>query len=322
MKIRIRQFSALTRLTALETIRQPIFLLVTTACYLLIALMPVMITHTLGEGAKMTRDSALALQFVCAIILGGFAACSTLAREIRQGTAASILSKPVNREIFFLSKFTGVGLVLLLFAAGAIACTIMSARTAADDFILDWWSGAPLFGAIVTAYALAGLCNFLDRRSFSASAFSLLLVCIGTVFLGAGFIDRSGQPAFFGVAYSMKVLPAGILIAMAGLVFTGLAVGLATRLPTFPTLAICGLVLTLGLISDYTFGRHADHSLLASILYTLLPNWQHFWVADALAGDGSIPWTYVGWAGLYAGIYLCGILALGMLAFRAMDIEA
>src|SRR5437667_10526631 len=32
----------------------------------------------------------------------------------------------------------------------------------------------------------------------------------------------------------------------------------------------------------------------ASVLYTVVPNWQLFWLADALEGKNNIPWSYVG----------------------------
>ena len=46
-------------------------------CLAFIALLPVLITHTLGEGIKLVRDSALAIHFVCGLILGSYAACAS-----------------------------------------------------------------------------------------------------------------------------------------------------------------------------------------------------------------------------------------------------
>ena len=64
----------------------------------------------------------------------------------------------------------------------------------------------------------------------------------------------------------------------------------------------------------------AARSDLGAILYGLLPNWQHFWVADALNGNGRVPWGYVLRAGVYAALYAAAALAAGTLAFRRREI--
>ena len=67
--------------------------------------------------------------------------------------------------------------------------------------------------------------------------------------------------------------------------------------------------------------RRAASNPVAAWLYRLVPNWQNFWMADALTGGGTIPWAYVGQAALYAGWYLAGVLALGMLAFSRAEVK-
>lgn len=322
MKRHIRQFTSIARLTALEAVRQPIFLLMATACVVFIGLLPLLITHTLGEGGKLVRDSGLAFYFVCGLILGSYAACSSLTHEIRRGTAASILSKPVSREIFFLAKFAGVAAVMLFFAVTAVIATLMSTRVAEPLYSFDWWAGAPLLAAPLLAYVIAGLWNFFTQRPFVSAASVMLLVALVSAFAFAGFIDSDGHAVAFGSAYSWKILPVGTLIFFAMAVLTGLAMSLAIRLDTVPTLSICSVVFLVGLMSDYLFGRHAANSLLADFFYQVLPNWQHFWVTDALSGDGAIPWSYVARAAIYAGLYLAGILSLGLVAFRQLEVRA
>ena len=322
MKRHIRQFTSIARLTALEALRQPIFLLMATACVVFIGLLPLLITHTLGEGAKLVCDSGLAFYFVCGLILGSYAACSSLNHEIRRGTAASILSKPVSREIFFLAKFTGVASVMLFFSAAAAIATVMSTRVAEPPYSFDWWAGVPLLIAPLLAYVIAGLWNFLTQRPFVSAASVMLVVALVIAFVLAGFVDSEGKAVSFGSAYSWKIVPVSVLIFFAIAVLTGLALSLAIRLDTVPTLSVCSVVFLIGLMSDYLFGRHSAHSLLADFIYRILPNWQHFWVVDALSGDGAIPWSYVARAAVYAGLYLAGILSLGLIAFRQLEVRA
>jgi len=50
----------------------------------------------------------------------------------------------------------------------------------------------------------------------------------------------------------------------------------------------------------------------------LIPNWQFFWMADALAGKRTIPWSYVGWCAVYAASYIavCAVVAVNLFAGR------
>lgn len=319
---KLRQFFAVARLAALETIRQPIALLVATAGILLTALVPVLVTHTLGETERMARDSGLAAHFVCGLILGSYAASSALAHEIRRGTVSSVLSKPIGRSLFLLAKYFGIAAVMLVFSAGSALATLLSIRMAGPIYSVDWWAGAPLLAAPALAYAAAGTWNFFTRKPFVSTAFVLLLAILAAAFVAAALLGEEGQPIPFGSLYAWKVLPASALVTLAILVLAAVAVALATRLDTAPTLTLCSVLFIFGLMSDYLLGRHASSSAAAAVLYRVLPNWQHFWVVDALAGDGRVPWSYVANAAGYAGLYLAGILSLAMLAFRHMEVRS
>jgi len=59
----------------------------------------------------------------------------------------------------------------------------------------------------------------------------------------------------------------------------------------------------------------------ASVLYSVVPNWQLFWLADALEGKNQIPWSYVGRAFGYVVGYLGASLALGLLLFEERELS-
>jgi hypothetical protein len=58
-------------------------------------------------------------------------------------------------------------------------------------------------------------------------------------------------------------------------------------------------------MSDYLFGRVLESKTgdagfwgtigiwVSSVLYTIVPNWQLFWLSDALEKGRTIPWNYV-----------------------------
>jgi hypothetical protein len=119
-----------------------------------------------------------------------------------------------------------------------------------------------------------------------------------------------------------RLVPAGILILFALWVLAALALACSTRLDTIPTLAVCSAFFLIGLMSDYFFGRRADAGeWWASALYTVIPNWQLFWLADALSmGKSTFHWVYVGKAFAYAAAYAGAALAVGTALFEEREL--
>ena len=58
----------------------------------------------------------------------------------------------------------------------------------------------------------------------------------------------------------------------------------------------------------------------ASVLYTVLPNWQLFWLADALENEKKIPWPYVGQAFGYVLGYLGATLSVALVLFQDREL--
>ena len=76
----------------------------------------------------------------------------------------------------------------------------------------------------------------------------------------------------------------------------------------------------LGLISDYVFGRFASTSHLANIAWTVLPNLQTFWIADAIYENSAIPFKYITLAAGYSASYTAAILAAAIAIFQRRQI--
>ena len=140
-------------------------------------------------------------------------------------------------------------------------------------------------------------------------------------FVLISFFNKEGQVQPFAAGVDWRVAPAGLLILFALWILAGLALLCSTRLELISTLAICSGFFLLGLMSDYLFGARADKgSWWASILYTLLPNWQQLWMADALDAEKSIPWQYVGTAFAYVVTYVGASLAAALCLFEDREL--
>ena len=319
------QFTALAGLTALETMRQPICLILSTISLGLIAVLPVAIAHRFGESSKLIRDSALAIHLLSGLVLATYAASTTIVQEIRRGTVASILAKPVSRELFILAKFFGIALVMIFYSVMIGMATLISARSGAAAFHTDVWSAIPIVVAPVLAYLAAGAVNFFTQRPFSSNAFVIMFVGVTAAFIFTGFFTDEGALQSWGEGYQWRVIPASVLVTFAVLLLQAIATALSTRLQAIPALSICTVIFFIGLVSQYFFGRMADENVLANVAYRLLPDFQHFWMADALNMNGeeagTIPWSYIGKAAGYAGLYLGGLLLLTVCALRSMEIK-
>ncbi len=328
-------FLSITRLTLVEIPRQPALLLLSSTLLLLMASLPFLITHSLGETGKLQRDSNLALLFLGSLLLAVPAACGALGSELRKGRIGALLSKPLSRSSFLMAKFLGVAGVLLAFQIMAIQVTIMSDRASAIEFGVGWKFIVPIFVAALLAYVVAALLNFATRRPFVSSAFWLLLLFMSCAFIytlfleggGDGMIDHGGHshvdPAGVqAIPVRWDLLIAGILLSLAALMLQALALLCALKLPTLPALSLCSGFFLLGLMSDYLLAERAEQMLWAKVLHGILPNWQHFWMADALTGGGSIPLSYLLPATFYALCWAGGILLLAMAFFERMELQA
>ena len=321
MSAKTRQLLLLARLTALETLRQPICLLLTVLCLLLMSLLPLTVAYEFGEEAKLVRDSALAIHFLFGLLIGGYAACSALSKEIRSGTASTVLSKSVGRSTFFLAKLTGIVWVVGLFSLLAALGTLLSDRAAARLYLVDERAARLFILVPVAAVVAGGIANYWRRKPFVTQAFAWLTVFLLLAFGVTALTDRSGHWVRFGTCITWRIVPASLLVSLSLVPLAAIALSLATRLSTVPTLALSIVAFLLGLLSDHLFGTVLGPSGLGSVLGALLPNLQHFWLVDALNGGGSIPWSYVGLASVYAAVYTAGVVLLGVGSFLRVEIS-
>ncbi len=326
----VRQFGAVTALTALDGLRQPLCLLLTGACVLSTALTPQILLHQFGEDGRLARDGGLAFHFVFGLFLVGYTACTVLRREMRDGTAAATLCKPMGRTLFYLAKFAGIVLVVSAFSFCATLATLISERVAERfvhtetlfAIVTDTRTGRLLLLAPFVALLAAGALNYALRRPFESTAFFMLALSLLTVFLVMGFFDRRGQWAPYDWQVDPRIVPAGLLVALALTVLGAIALALSTRLNATFTLALLSAIFLLGLLSDHVFGAQAATSRVADGLYRVTPNWQHFWMADALGGDGTVGAGYLVRAARYGALYIAAFLCIGNASFYGVDVEA
>ena len=320
----MRQFRNIAVNAFMELIRQTIFLLLMTGSVLFEIFLAVPYYFAFGDEMKLVKTSALAVMLLSGLFGAVLSASASLAREIRSGTALTVLSKPVGRAQFLFAKFAGLAGALTLLAYVNFIGVLLASWLAFDAYGKTDVSAIGIFvGGIALAYALAGCSNFFLRRPFVSDA--VLGVVVMSTLTTFVILQFSSQMQSLGQMASVdwRLLPAGILILFALWILAALALACSTRLDTIPTLAICSAIFLVGLMSDYFFGLPAARgSWWASTLYTVVPNWQLFWLADALeTGKNTFQWAYVGKALGYAVCYVGAALAVGAALFEERELN-
>jgi len=307
----------------MELIRQPVFLLVMTASVLFEIFLAVPYYFAFGDEPKLVENSALAVMLLSGLFGAVLSASSSLAREIRAGTALAVLSKPVGRAQFLLAKFAGLAAALTVLTYVNLIGVLLASWMSFDVFGKTDTAALGIFAAgVVLAYALAGFSNFFLRRPFVSDAVLALLVLVTLAAFVVFRFTSQRQTVGMEAQVDWRLLPAGILVLFALWVLAAIALACSTRLDTIPTLAICSAFFLIGLMSDYFFGRRAETGeWWASALYTAIPNWQLFWLADALSmGKSTFHWAYVGKAFAYAVAYAGAALAIGTALFEEREL--
>ena len=83
---------------------------------------------------------------------------------------------------------------------------------------------------------------------------------------------------------------------------------------------LCIGAYVVGLLSDYWFGRAVAEGLLWRTLYAVVPNFQFFWIGDAITQDILVPASQVAWVGGYTACYVAAVLALGVAMFQTREV--
>ncbi|HXF10625.1 MAG TPA: ABC transporter permease [Desulfuromonadaceae bacterium] len=320
----MRQFFTIAANAFMELIRQPIFLLLMTGSVLFEIFLAVPYYFAFGDEPKLVENSTLAVMLLSGLFGAVLSASVSLAREIRSGTALAVLSKPVGRAQFLLAKFAGLAAALAVLTYVNMVGVLLASRMAFDAYGKADIPALLIFGGgIAMAYGLAGFSNFFLRRPFVSDAV-LAFVVMTTI---ASFIifKFTSQQQAVGIEgfVDWRLVPAGLLILFALWILAALALACSTRFDTIPTLAICSAIFLLGLMSDYLFGlRAARGEHWASMLYSIIPNWQLFWLADAIeTGKNTFQWAYVGKAFGYMVCYAGAALAVGTLLFEDRELS-
>lgn len=271
----LEQFLAIARNTFVESIRQPIYLVMIAVGILALLITPGLSTFTLSDDNLFMVDMGLATIFLCGLVIAAFVATSVVTREIENKTVLALVSKPVGRPVFVIGKYVGVAAALLV-AAVILSCAFLlikrygvmqTARDTGDPVVLT-------FGllAVFVSVGVGLWCNFFYGWVFTSTAVGSLFPLSLLAWLAVLLFDREWNVQLFkaseetyNTSFLSPSLQPEVLMALGGvllalLVVASVALAASTRLSQVMTVVVCLVVFVLGLLTDTLFGRRAFES--------------------------------------------------------------
>jgi len=279
------QLFSITRVTFVEAIRQPIFVVLLLLGTLLMVLNPSVSGYSMEPGAgdnKMLVDLGLGTVFLVGVFLAAFTATGVIHQELVNKTALTIVSKPVSRPVFIVGKYLGVSGAILVAGYLLMLVFMLTLRhrvlqNKSDP--IDWPVVLFGVGAVLGALGLAAAANYLYKKVFTSTFIYALVVMLTGAFCMVLLVDKSWHfqsPATdFAADHGRigEVAVGGVFLMQGLLILSAFAVALSTRFSQVVTLVIClGVVMPVGLMSgamnqlvNTATGIEAGAGLLESI---------------------------------------------------------
>jgi ABC-2 type transport system permease protein len=188
----MRQLPTIARNAFMELIRQPVFLVLftisATVCFMLASV------PYFGFGyndrpneeydLKLVENGALSVMLLSGLFAAVICASSSLAEEIRTGTALAVLSKPVSRVHFIVGKYLGLALALAVVTYANLVGVLLASRGAFDAYGRPDEFGTWIFIVFIgLALVLAGFLNYFLNKQFVPWAVFLTLAFMTAAFL-------------------------------------------------------------------------------------------------------------------------------------------
>jgi hypothetical protein len=315
--------------TFLETIRQPVFNVLTWVAAGLLMASPSVAGFSLENAAgdiKIVMDVGLATLLLYGLLASVFSATSVITREIESHTVLTVISKPISRPVFLVGKYLGVCAAVLV--GYYILCLVLlmtirhgvlsAAWNKPDQPVLIFAGVAMLLSLLAAAFG-----NYVYGWHFPTTL-TAWVAPLGTLaFLGVLCLSPEWQFQSPGQDFGDLQMPYAIMLCFCGvLILTAFAVALATRFSQVVTLVLCTGVYVVGLLSDHYLGQpaQAGSTWLYTFLYAAVPNFQFFWTGDALTQNQLIPASQVAHVAMYSALYALGVLGLGVALFETREV--
>lgn len=284
-----------------ESVRQPMFWMLTFFSTMGMIVSIVIPYFTFGEDLKMVKEITYALTMIFPAVFGVISASISVTEEIEGRTAVTLLSKPITRRDFLFGKYLGIML------AGAFMTMFLG-------WVLIWVVLAKNYydlqpGVLALPPDPIWLIDFLEKTYGQTTA--------GDVVRGIGLWTRDLGEALPGLIIGFGQVMTLIAVSIA----------LATRVPMVVNLTMCLVVYLLGhlapIMTEVSQRLPLVH-FIAQLFELLLPGLAVFDVSSAVVRDVPLdPGLYAQYTfnvAIYAAIYTAIALLAGLILFEDRDV--
>ncbi|MFM7042520.1 MAG: hypothetical protein ACKO35_10090 [Planctomycetaceae bacterium] len=206
--------------------------------------------------------------------------------------------------------------------------------------VVVWTASVAVADEIEGRTAMTVLSKPLERWQFIIGKFAGLVLVALLVFLilGGTLLATTSLKVVYDARESSKtdplwaecaaeaitVVPGLALSLLETILMAAVSLAVSTRLGMVPNLIVCFAVYTLGhlvpLIVQSSVGRFAIVRFVGQLFATILPVLDHFTIEAAVVGGVAVPWIYLAWAALYAGLYATIALLVALVLFQDRDL--
>jgi len=297
-----------------ESVRQPMFWLISGLATSLIITSMVIPYFTFGEDYKMMKQLGFDTVMLAGVLFGLLSSSISIAEEIEGRTAITVMSKPISRRQFLLGKYFGILLAcasMTLLLGWVLTLCLDIKSSSYFDKLDDIADGMPLE---VQQLLTPALKNLTDDTQV------------------AGFL--TGVANWFGQTLAHH---AGLLLSFGQvMVLLAICTSLATRMPFVINLVICAAIFMMGhlapvlvQVTSNLVGTSSSSPLqlvnfLAQLFNAVFPALEYFDMGPAIIRDSSVPLTdflkYLGAVFGYSVLYSAIALLGGLLLFEDKDL--
>jgi len=293
--VQTKALGGITLNTFREVMRQPFYYLLLGAGFAGLAVTFFLPWFTFGNDTDMYKEIGLSFILLFVLLAGLLAASTSVAREVEDRTAQTILAKALGRGVFILGKYLGV------LGTVAIAVAILGLLFSAAVYYRVWWDAAMGgHGARVPV----GLGAEVD--AFHASQWNQALTILPGVVLiflqvGVMVAVATALSARFSVTASVGLSLTAFVVGHLTVFLEG---GMRSAGEAQRTLAQAALA-AVPFLEIFNINRRLAHTILTP-----------FAPGTPGAAEWAAVWAYVGVAALYALVYSAFAIAAGVVLFR------
>ena len=280
---------SIARATLKETIRQPMFVLLTLTGIMIIATNYIVPFFAFEQETKMFIDCGLATVLICTLLLSIWTASMSVAEEIEGKTAMTLLSKPITRREFIIGKYVGIVqsvlLMTMLIGVCFVALTYLKVNYDAKEssqepmLLVDWQRVGPFN------------IPFPNKERWHVTA---------------------------------QIIPGLALIFLEAAVLTSVSVVVSTRAPMLVNIVACFTIFVIGHLTPVLVATKLKGQVfvkfVAQLLATLLPALEVFNMQAAISTDKVIPLRYIATSAVYGGFYIMAMALLAFILFEDRDL--